>query len=92
MLIIPYCQALVTLLQGDRFRTLDSVIIYCTRRKDTERVAALLRTCLAMVSDSRPRGRHMQGWHPGTLSSACLLWSRESFLHFLYRLWPRGHS
>lgn len=49
-------QALVTLLQGDRFRTLDSVIIYCTRRKDTERVAALLRTCLSMVGDSRPRG------------------------------------
>ncbi|XP_021072277.1 ATP-dependent DNA helicase Q4 [Mus pahari] len=49
-------QALVTLLQGDRFRTLDSVIIYCTRRKDTERVAALLRTCLSTVSDSRPRG------------------------------------
>ncbi|XP_031203641.1 ATP-dependent DNA helicase Q4 isoform X2 [Mastomys coucha] len=49
-------QALVTLLQGDRFRTLDSIIIYCTRRKDTERVAALLRTCLSMVRDSRPRG------------------------------------
>ncbi|XP_028634658.1 ATP-dependent DNA helicase Q4 [Grammomys surdaster] len=49
-------QALVTLLQGDRFRTLDSILIYCTRRKDTERVAALLRTCLSMVRDSRPRG------------------------------------
>jgi hypothetical protein len=64
MLIVPRCQALVTLLQGDRFRTLDSVIIYCTRRKDTERVAALLRTCLSMVGDSRPRGRHMQGLAP----------------------------
>ncbi|XP_071064190.1 ATP-dependent DNA helicase Q4 isoform X4 [Dasypus novemcinctus] len=39
-------QALVALLQGDRFRALDSVIIYCNRREDTERVAALLRTCL----------------------------------------------
>lgn len=64
VLIVPCCQALVTLLQGDRFRTLDSVIIYCTRRKDTERVAALLRTCLSMVSDSRPRGRHMQDLAP----------------------------
>ncbi|XP_037658931.1 ATP-dependent DNA helicase Q4 isoform X6 [Choloepus didactylus] len=39
-------QALVTLLRGDRFRALDSVIVYCHRREDTERVAALLRTCL----------------------------------------------
>ncbi|XP_054981815.1 ATP-dependent DNA helicase Q4 isoform X2 [Sorex araneus] len=39
-------QALVTLLQSDRFRALDSVIVYCNRREDTERVAALLRTCL----------------------------------------------
>ncbi|XP_045060831.2 ATP-dependent DNA helicase Q4 isoform X2 [Desmodus rotundus] len=39
-------QALVTLLQSDRFRTLDSVIVYCNRREDTERVSALLRTCL----------------------------------------------
>lgn len=36
----------MTLLQSDRFRDLDSVIIYCNRREDTERVAALLRTCL----------------------------------------------
>ncbi|XP_052604115.1 ATP-dependent DNA helicase Q4 isoform X4 [Peromyscus californicus insignis] len=49
-------QALVTLLRGDRFRTLDSIIIYCTRRKDTERVAALLRTCLSAVTDPRPKG------------------------------------
>lgn len=55
----------MTLLQGDRFRTLDSIIIYCTRRKDTERVAALLRTCLSMVRDARPTGRHMQGLAPG---------------------------
>lgn len=64
MLIIPYCQALVTLLQGDRFRTLDSIIIYCARRKDTERVAALLRTCLSTMRDSKPRGRYTQGSAP----------------------------
>nr|XP_054972082.1 ATP-dependent DNA helicase Q4 isoform X3 [Pan paniscus] len=39
-------QALLTLLQGKRFRNLDSIIIYCNRREDTERIAALLRTCL----------------------------------------------
>ncbi|XP_006879470.1 PREDICTED: LOW QUALITY PROTEIN: ATP-dependent DNA helicase Q4 [Elephantulus edwardii] len=47
-------QALVTLLQGDRFHTLASVIIYCNRREDTERVAALLRTCLPQPAS--PRG------------------------------------
>nr|Q75NR7.2 RecName: Full=ATP-dependent DNA helicase Q4; AltName: Full=DNA helicase, RecQ-like type 4; Short=RecQ4; AltName: Full=RecQ protein-like 4 [Mus musculus]BAB32696.1 RecQ helicase protein-like 4 [Mus musculus] len=49
-------QALVTLLQGDRFRTLDSVIIYCTRERIQNGWLALLRTCLSMVGDSRPRG------------------------------------
>uniref|UniRef100_A0A2R9BQQ2 DNA 3'-5' helicase n=1 Tax=Pan paniscus TaxID=9597 RepID=A0A2R9BQQ2_PANPA len=39
-------QALLMLLQGKRFRNLDSIIIYCNRREDTERIAALLRTCL----------------------------------------------
>ncbi|XP_028726822.1 ATP-dependent DNA helicase Q4 isoform X5 [Peromyscus leucopus] len=49
-------QALVTLLRGDRFCALDSIIVYCTRRKDTERVAALLRTCLSVVTHPRPKG------------------------------------
>ncbi|KAM6171553.1 ATP-dependent DNA helicase Q4 isoform 2-T2 [Erethizon dorsatum] len=51
------CQALVTLLQADRFRSLDSVIVYCNRREDTHRVAALLRTCLSAVQDPKLRGR-----------------------------------
>ncbi|XP_059205936.1 ATP-dependent DNA helicase Q4 isoform X2 [Centropristis striata] len=42
-------QALVSLLKGDRFGCLDSVIVYCTRREETTRVAALLRTCLQGV-------------------------------------------
>ncbi|XP_061521256.1 ATP-dependent DNA helicase Q4 isoform X2 [Phycodurus eques] len=41
--------ALVSLLKGDRFGCLDSVIVYCTRREETARVAALLRTCLQGV-------------------------------------------
>ncbi|XP_042638944.1 ATP-dependent DNA helicase Q4 [Orycteropus afer afer] len=48
-------KALVTLLQGDRFRTLDSVIVYCNRREDTERVATLLRTCLGTALCLRTR-------------------------------------
>ncbi|XP_029058000.1 LOW QUALITY PROTEIN: ATP-dependent DNA helicase Q4 [Monodon monoceros] len=50
-------QALVTLLQSDRFRALDSVIVYCNRREDTERVAALLRTCLHEAQAPGSRGR-----------------------------------
>lgn len=42
-------QALVPLLKGDRFGCLDSIIVYCTRREETVRVAALLRTCLRGV-------------------------------------------
>ncbi|KAK2830464.1 hypothetical protein Q5P01_018395 [Channa striata] len=41
--------ALVSLLKGDRFGCLDSIIVYCTRREETVRVAALLRTCLQGV-------------------------------------------
>ncbi|XP_072601951.1 ATP-dependent DNA helicase Q4 isoform X4 [Vulpes vulpes] len=50
-------QALVTLLQSDRFRALSSVIVYCHRRGDTERVAALLRTCLREAWDLGPGGK-----------------------------------
>uniref|UniRef100_A0A8C4YMJ3 DNA 3'-5' helicase n=1 Tax=Gopherus evgoodei TaxID=1825980 RepID=A0A8C4YMJ3_9SAUR len=39
-------QALVLLLQGERFGGLDSVIVYCTRREETARIAALIRTRL----------------------------------------------
>ncbi|XP_033107738.1 ATP-dependent DNA helicase Q4-like [Anneissia japonica] len=39
-------RALVELLQGDRFSNLDSIIVYCIRRDQTEKVASVLRTCL----------------------------------------------
>ncbi|XP_045431833.1 ATP-dependent DNA helicase Q4 isoform X2 [Pipistrellus kuhlii] len=55
-------QALVTLLQGDRFRTLDSIIVYCNRREDTERVSALLRTCLPGTRAPGPGGEAGPGW------------------------------
>nr|XP_008120225.1 PREDICTED: ATP-dependent DNA helicase Q4 [Anolis carolinensis] len=42
-------QALLSLLQGERFGGLDSIIIYCTRREETARIAALIRTCLQGV-------------------------------------------
>ncbi|XP_055288320.1 ATP-dependent DNA helicase Q4 [Moschus berezovskii] len=65
-------QALVTLLQSDRFRALDSVIIYCHRREDTERVAALLRTCLREARDPGPHGQALEAvaeaYHAGLCS------------------------
>lgn len=39
----------MSLLKGERFGALESVIIYCTRREETSRIAALLRTCLQGV-------------------------------------------
>ncbi|ELU14701.1 hypothetical protein CAPTEDRAFT_176954 [Capitella teleta] len=39
-------EALVALLQGQRFSACDSIIVYCTRRQLTDRVSTLLRTCL----------------------------------------------
>ncbi|XP_053099759.1 ATP-dependent DNA helicase Q4 isoform X2 [Hemicordylus capensis] len=47
-------QALVSLLQGERFGSLDSVIVYCTRREETTRIAALIRTCLQGVKLKEP--------------------------------------
>ncbi|XP_035284076.1 ATP-dependent DNA helicase Q4 [Anguilla anguilla] len=43
-------QALVALLKGERFGSLDSIIVYCTRREETSRISALLRTCLQGVT------------------------------------------
>ncbi|XP_078609273.1 ATP-dependent DNA helicase Q4-like [Branchiostoma floridae x Branchiostoma japonicum] len=45
-------QSLVSLLKGRRFVELDSIIIYCTRREETERIAALVRTCLPFTPPS----------------------------------------
>jgi superfamily II DNA helicase RecQ len=39
-------RALVSLLQGKRFKSCQSIIIYCTRREECERLARLIRTCL----------------------------------------------
>ncbi|XP_061162436.1 ATP-dependent DNA helicase Q4-like isoform X2 [Saccostrea echinata] len=38
--------ALIGLLQGDRFSSCESIIVYCTRRQETDRLATLIRTCL----------------------------------------------
>ncbi|KFZ48798.1 ATP-dependent DNA helicase Q4, partial [Antrostomus carolinensis] len=47
-------QALISLLQGERFGCLDSIIVYCTRREETTRIAALIRTCLQGILLKEP--------------------------------------
>ncbi|XP_054241389.1 ATP-dependent DNA helicase Q4 [Indicator indicator] len=49
-------QALISLLQGERFGDLNSIIIYCTRREETVRIAALIRTCLQGTALREPTG------------------------------------
>ncbi|XP_032227814.1 ATP-dependent DNA helicase Q4 [Nematostella vectensis] len=48
-------KALIELLQGPRFSRCESIIIYCTRREVTERVATLIRTCMQHM---QPTIRH----------------------------------
>ncbi|NXC22203.1 RECQ4 helicase, partial [Corythaeola cristata] len=62
-------QALISLLQGERFGSLYSIIIYCTRREETVRVAALIRTRLQGKSASRPLPWIADAYHAG-LSAA----------------------
>ncbi|XP_031722181.1 ATP-dependent DNA helicase Q4 [Anarrhichthys ocellatus] len=58
-------QALVSLLKGDRFGCLDSIIVYCTRREETTRVSALLRTCLngVLVRENKQTNSSSQTQH-----------------------------
>ncbi|XP_065086444.1 ATP-dependent DNA helicase Q4 [Ochlerotatus camptorhynchus] len=51
--------ALLHLLQSDRFSELRSIIVYCTRRDECERIAAFLRTCFqeAQRAESEETGR-----------------------------------
>uniref|UniRef100_A0A8D2ZV62 DNA 3'-5' helicase n=1 Tax=Scophthalmus maximus TaxID=52904 RepID=A0A8D2ZV62_SCOMX len=60
-------QALVSLLKGDRFGCLDSIIVYCTRREETTRVAALLRTCLQGIR--KPLKWQAESYHAGLTAS-----------------------
>ncbi|KAH9499786.1 ATP-dependent DNA helicase Q4 [Bulinus truncatus] len=43
-------EALVELLKGDRFKSCESIIVYCSRREQTTRVATLIRTSLQFTN------------------------------------------
>ncbi|NXS99102.1 RECQ4 helicase, partial [Jacana jacana] len=49
-------QALISLLQREPFVSLDSIIVYCTRREETLRIAALIRTRLQGILLQEPSG------------------------------------
>ncbi|XP_077503039.1 recQ4 helicase isoform X2 [Amblyomma americanum] len=43
-------EALIELLKGTRFGSCESIIVYCTRREETERLASLIRTSLQHIA------------------------------------------
>lgn len=43
-------KALLSLILSEEFKSCTSIIVYCTRREECERIASYLRTCLANVS------------------------------------------
>lgn len=72
-------RALIALLRGERFGELKSIIIYCTRRDECERIAGFLRTCLqddkkdeAAVAANKKRKRvnwNAEAYHAGLPAS-----------------------
>lgn len=69
-------QALLALLLSERFKECKSIIVYCTRRDECERVASFLRTCLkyqsAMNSNKKKRKRldvQVEPYHAGMSAS-----------------------
>ena len=65
--------ALVKLLSTSKFQSYKSIIVYCTRREECERLAALLRTCLkdssVVPTEKRKLSTISEAYHAG-LSSA----------------------
>lgn len=58
-------RALLSLLKSERFESLQSIIIYCTRRDECERISGYLRTCLQNVhkqQETNPRKRKRVNW------------------------------
>ncbi|XP_063155824.1 ATP-dependent DNA helicase Q4 isoform X2 [Candoia aspera] len=63
-------QALVSLLRGERFGSLDSIIVYCTRREETTRIAAFIRTCFQGVKLRTPPREEEEDHLPGKRKKA----------------------
>ena len=66
--------ALVHLLSSDgRFASYDSIIVYCIRREECERLAVLLRTCLKDPERDVPNGKG------GSKARKGVSWSAEAY-------------
>ncbi|CAB3362089.1 Hypothetical predicted protein [Cloeon dipterum] len=55
--------ALIDLLKGDRFSACDSIIIYCIRREECDRIASMLRTCLRDSKKTESNKRGALSWN-----------------------------
>ncbi|XP_035785551.1 uncharacterized protein LOC118463215 [Anopheles albimanus] len=53
--------ALVELLLSERFASLESIIVYCTRRDDCERIATFIRTCFQDAARARAEAQEKAG-------------------------------
>lgn len=65
-------QALLALLLSENFSQFKSIIVYCTRREECQRVATFLRTSLQNRSENRKRKRfslEAEAYHAGLSSS-----------------------
>lgn len=47
--------ALINLLSDDKFRNFQSIIVYCTRRDECDRVANKIRTCFQVGPINNPK-------------------------------------
>ncbi|GFY72971.1 ATP-dependent DNA helicase Q4 [Trichonephila inaurata madagascariensis] len=68
-------RALIQLLNGDRFRKCSSIIIYCIRRNETERLAALIRTCMQDEIQSEDE----QKIKKTKSKKRCFAWTAEAY-------------
>ncbi|CAL1538173.1 unnamed protein product, partial [Lymnaea stagnalis] len=65
------------LLKGDRFKTCESIIIYCSRRQQTTRVATLIRTSLQTTVDLNAKKR--KGAKSKSVNFDPAVWTCESY-------------
>ncbi|GIX83378.1 ATP-dependent DNA helicase Q4 [Caerostris extrusa] len=69
-------RALIQLLNGDRFKKCSSIIIYCIRRNETERLAALIRTC--MQDEIEPDDESIKKKKTKS-KKRCFAWTAEAY-------------
>ncbi|XP_049526785.1 ATP-dependent DNA helicase Q4 isoform X3 [Dermacentor silvarum] len=69
-------EALIELLKGSRFGSCESIIVYCTRREETERLASLIRTSLQHLEKQIEREN---GSKAAKTRRSYLAWDAEAY-------------